>query len=83
MRRGGCHHKWGRGGFFGQSAADRAKLNFFAGVKDDVRQLFYRRRISLGTRCNAMRSAERGPIPGSLAKAEISAMMELGRIDMD
>ena len=30
------------------------------------------------TMCNATRSAERGPMPGSLASAAISVVMELG-----
>ena len=34
---------------------------------------------SAWTRCSAMRSAERGPMPGSLFSAAISAVMESGR----
>ena len=34
------------------------------------------------TRCKAMRSAERGPMPGSLLSAPISAAMGSGRMDM-
>jgi hypothetical protein len=33
---------------------------------------------SVWTRCNAMRSAERGPTPGSLLNAEVNATMDSG-----
>src|SRR5438132_254671 len=37
---------------------------------------------SVCTRCKAIRSAERGPMPGSFAKALISALMGSGRAAM-
>jgi hypothetical protein len=38
---------------------------------------------SAWTMCSAMRSAERGPMPGSLARAAIKLVMDAGRTDME
>jgi len=75
-RRVAHHRRWSRG-FLSQRATGRAELDSLAGSDDDIGQLLYNAGLRL-YRCNAMRSAERGPTPGSLLNAAMSAVMESG-----